>query len=213
MTGFRNMSLAKKLYGVAAVPLLFLLVMGVMSLSGPRSNSGGTLAVVLLVGGLLVSTVLVVVVVRQLKRNVAAVIGRMAAVEDAARGNLMKGLNSLAAGDFTTKLTAGTKAVTDFSTDEFGRLLRQTESMRNSIVECYGAYNMTVDTLSSLIGEVSTTAGSVGAASQQMSATSEETGKATGEIAQAVGEVAEGAERQVQMVEAAKTRPKTSPAR
>ena len=32
--------------------------------------------------------------------------------------------------------------------------MRQTESMRNAIVESYGAYNLTVDTLSSLIGEV-----------------------------------------------------------
>jgi methyl-accepting chemotaxis protein len=204
MTGIRTTSLATKLWGIAAVPTLFLLLMGVVSLSGGHSGPDRALTLVLVAGGVLITAALVALVVRQLRRSVTAVLNRMAAVEDAARGNLMKGLNALASGDFTTKLTAGTNVRADFSKDEFGRIMLQTESMRNSIVESYGAYNMTVDTLSELIGEVSNTAGTVGAASAQMSATSEEAGKATGEIAVAVGNVAEGTDRQVQMMEAAR---------
>jgi methyl-accepting chemotaxis protein len=59
--------------------------------------------------------------------------------------------------------------------------------------------------LAELIGEVASSAGEVSAASQQMATTSEEAGRAVSEIAGAVSEVASGAERQVRMVEGART--------
>ena len=167
-------------------------------------SSSRTQTIVLLVLALLLGAGLAVLTVRQLTIGIKSIIERMAAVEKAARENLMAGMQALAAGDLTVKLTAGTASEANFSKDELGRVMHQTESMRDAIVECYEAYNLTVSTLNSLIGEVSSTAGSVGAASQQMSSTSEEAGKATGEIAQAIGEVAEGAERQVRMVESAR---------
>ena len=179
---------------------MFLVVMALASTSG----AGSTLVIALLAGGVLLGGGLALLTVRQLTGSVNGVIDRMAAVEKAAKENLMAGLNALSAGDLTMKLTAGTQAATEFSRDELGRIMRQTESMRNAIVESYGAYNLTVDTLNSLIGEVRSTAGSVGVASHEMSSTSEEAGKATGEIAQAIGEMAEGAERQVQMVDTAR---------
>ena len=116
----------------------------------------------------------------------------------------MTGLNALSVGDLTVKLQAKTMASAAFSNHELGRIMRQAESVREAMIETYGAYNLTVDTLSSLIGEVRNTAGSVGDASRQMSSTSEEAGKATGEIAQAIGEVVAGAERQVQIVDTAR---------
>jgi methyl-accepting chemotaxis protein len=167
-------------------------------------SSARTRTIVLLIAALLLGTGIAVFTVRQLLRSVKGVIERMAAVEQAMKQNLTSGMQALAAGDLTVKLEAKTKAATDFSKDEFGRILRQAESMRGAVIDTYGAYNLTVDTLSSLIGEVTNTATSVGAASKEMSSTSEEAGRATGEIAQAISEVAEGAERQVQMVETAK---------
>jgi len=195
------MSWAKRLYGLVVLPLV---LMALVLVSSSSSGASSTQTIVLLVVAVVLSVALAVFTVRQLTGGVTAIIERMAAVEKAARDNLMAGMQALAAGDLTVKLVAGTQAATSFSKDELGRVMRQTESMRNAIVESYGAYNLTVDTLNSLIGEVSSTAGSVGAASQEMSATSEEAGKATGEIAQAIGEVAEGAERQVRMVETAR---------
>jgi methyl-accepting chemotaxis protein len=188
-------SLAKRLYGLVGVLLAFLVLMAVVSIS----SSDHMFTIVLLVLGVLLGGGIAFVVVRELTRGVEANIERMAAVEKAAKENLMAGLQALAAGDLTVKLTAKTAAASGFSKNELGRMMRQTESMRTVVVECYGAYNLTVDTLSSLIGEVSSAAGSVGAASQEMSSTSEEAGKATGEIAQAIGEVAAGAERQARM--------------
>ncbi|HUO75254.1 MAG TPA: methyl-accepting chemotaxis protein [Solirubrobacteraceae bacterium] len=167
-------------------------------------GAGRTRTIVLMVAALLLGLGIAVFTVRQLVRSVKGVIDRMAAVETAMKENLTSGMQALAAGDLTVRLEAKTKPASEFSGDEFGRIMRQIESMRGAIVETYGAYNLTVDTLNSLIGEVSSTAGSVGAASKQMSSTSEEAGRATGEIAQAISEVAEGAERQVQLLEAAK---------
>ena len=200
MKWFRNLSLAKKLYGLAALPLVIMTVVSVSSASsGFDTRTLMLLAVAVALGG-----GLAFITVRELRGAIARIIEHMAAVERAAKENLVTGLNALSVGDLTVKLQAKTQAATDFSKDELGRIMRQAESVRAAMIETYGAYNLTVDTLSSLIAEVRNTAGSVDDASQQMSSTSEEAGKATGEIARAVGEVAEGAERQVQMVETAR---------
>ena len=201
MKWFRNLSLAKKLYGLAAVPVVLMAAASVFSAS---SGIGSAQTVTLLVVAVTLSGGLASVTVRELRRAIDGIIERMAAVEKAAKENLVTGLNALSVGDLTVKLQAKTQAASDFSKDELGRIMRQAESVREAMIETYGAYNLTVDTLSSLIGEVRNAAGSVDDASHQMSSTSEEAGKATGEIAHAIGEVAEGAERQVQMVDSAR---------
>jgi methyl-accepting chemotaxis protein len=66
------------------------------------------------------------------------------------------------------------------------------------------SFSAMIAKLRGMIGEMSTAADSVSSASQQMAATSEQSGRATGEIATAIGGIAEGAERQVQIVEAAR---------
>jgi methyl-accepting chemotaxis protein len=200
----RNLSLAKKLYSLVGVLLAFLVLMAVMSISSLSSGSSPTPTIVVLVLGLALGVGIAFVVVRELTGGTETVIERMAAVEKAFQENLLAGLHALAAGDLTVKLDAKTKSASGFSKDEFGRLMSQTEDFREVLVGCYGAYNQTVETLRSLIGEVSSTAGSVGAASREMSSTSEEAGKASSEIAQAIGEVAEGAERQLKMIETAR---------
>jgi len=63
---------------------------------------------------------------------------------------------------------------------------------------------MTVS-LRSMIADVARSAQTMGASSQEMASTSAEAGNAVGEIARAVGDVAQGAERQVRMVEVART--------
>ena len=167
-------------------------------------SSSRTQTIVLLVIALLLGGAVAVFTVRGLTGGVKAIVERMAALEKAFGERLVPGLQALAGGDLTVKLEAGTAPSSDFSTDELGRVMSQTENFRAALLECYEAYNMTVANLRSLIGEVTSTAGSVGAASKEMSSTSEEAGKATGEIAQAIGDVAQGAERQVQMLQSAR---------
>jgi methyl-accepting chemotaxis protein len=167
-------------------------------------SSSRTQTIVLIVIALLLGGAVAVFTVRGLTGGVKAIVERMAALEKAFGERLVPGLQALAGGDLTVKLEAGTAPSSDFSTDELGRVMSQTENFRAALLECYEAYNMTVANLRSLIGEVTSTAGSVGAASKEMSSTSEEAGKATGEIAQAIGDVAQGAERQVQMLQSAR---------
>ena len=201
MTWFKNTSVAKKLFGLVSVLLALLVLMAILSLSSRPSH---TVTIGLLVVGLLFGAGMAFVVVRGLAGGTESVIDRMLALEKAFKDNLMAGMHALAAGDLTVELRAKTASSSDFSQDEFGRMMAQTEEFRTVLIECYGAYNQTVETLRSLIGQVTSTAGSVGAASQEMSTTSEEAGKASGEIAQAISDVAQGAERQVQMVETAR---------
>jgi methyl-accepting chemotaxis protein len=59
--------------------------------------------------------------------------------------------------------------------------------------------------LRGLVGEVTKTSETIAAASQQMASTSSEAGRAVDEIAQAVTDVATGAERQVKVVEEARS--------
>ena len=170
------------------------------SASSAQSNSRTTIVLISIVA-VLFAAAAAFLVVRNIKRSVGRIIERMNGLETAFKERLVPGLQSLAGGDLTVKLVAGTKPITEFSKDELGQVMRQAENFRSALLECYEAYNMTVANLRSLIGEVTSTAGSVGSASKEMSSTSEEAGKATGEIAQAIGDVAQGAERQVSMVE------------
>jgi methyl-accepting chemotaxis protein len=85
-----------------------------------------------------------------------------------------------------------TADVTDVrSRDEIGGMARAVQAM--------------IENVRSMVAKVAQTASDLGSASQQMASTAEEAGRAVGEITNAVGEVAQGAERQVQVVEQAKS--------
>jgi methyl-accepting chemotaxis protein len=167
-------------------------------------SSTQSLSIALAIIAVLIAAAIAFTVVRQLAGSVRNVIKRMAEVEKGARENLVVGLQSLAGGNLTVELDAATEASSDFAKDELGLIMHQVEAFRDAMIACYAAYNQTAASLRELIGEVTSTAGSVGAASREMSSSSEESGKATGEIAHAVGDIAQGAERQVQMIAAAK---------
>jgi methyl-accepting chemotaxis protein len=190
---FGNVALKWKMVVVSALLLALLAVESVLA--------GQTIAFVVLAVGLVLGGGMTVSTVRRLSSGIEHIVGRMDAVDKAAKDNLMRGLQALASGDLTVELHAATAASADFAGDELGEVMRHTELFREAMVTCYEAYNQTAEKLRELVGTMSTTAGAVGAASQQMSSTSEEAGKATGEIAQAISDVAEGAERQARMAE------------
>ena len=193
MSVFRNVQLKWQLVAASAVFIALLAADAVVS---GKPVAFGLLGVGVLLGG-----GLMVLVVVRLRSGVANVVTRMDAVEEAAKDNLMRGLQARAAGDLTVDLHAATASRTDFDGDEIGELLRHTEQFRDAMVASYDAYNETVAKLRELVGTMTTTAGTVGAASQEMSSTSEQAGKATGEIASAINDVAEGASRQARMAE------------
>jgi methyl-accepting chemotaxis protein len=67
------------------------------------------------------------------------------------------------------------------------------------------AFQRMVESVGGIVSKVSGTATSIAGASQQMAATSGEAGQAVGEIAKAINDVAAGAERQVRIVEDARS--------
>jgi methyl-accepting chemotaxis protein len=140
-----------------------------------------------------------------IQRGVKLVLERLASLRDNCTVDLRNGLQAIADGDLTIGVVPVTPELARTSNDEIGDVAEAVGEIRNSTVASVHAYNATREQLASVIGEISTNAQTVSAASQQMASTSDEAGRAVSEIANAVGDVATGAERQVRMVESART--------
>jgi methyl-accepting chemotaxis protein len=118
--------------------------------------------------------------------------------------SLANGLTALRNGDLTVDAQPVTTFVEGQNGSAIGSLGETFNSMLAKAQGGLGLYNETRAELATMIQQISTTSSSVSDASQRVALTSDETGNAIGEIARAVGDVASGAERQVQMVDAAK---------
>jgi methyl-accepting chemotaxis protein len=129
---------------------------------------------------------------------------RMQAINQNCLASLSDGLTALRGGDLTITAEASTKVIESTNGHTIGTLGETFNSMLGKIRESLELYNMTRIELATMIEQIATTSSSVSDASQRVALTSDETGNAIGEIARAVGDVASGAERQVQMVDAAR---------
>jgi methyl-accepting chemotaxis protein len=118
--------------------------------------------------------------------------------------SLAAGLTALRNGDLTVDAQPVTTSIEARNGEAIGSLGETFNSMLGKAQGGLGLYNETRAELATMIQQISTTSSSVSDASQRVAMTSDETGNAIGEIARAVGDVASGAERQVQMVDAAK---------
>ena len=118
--------------------------------------------------------------------------------------SLAEGLTALRNGDLTVDAHPVTTSIEATNGYHIGSLGTTFNSMLLKAQGGLGLYNETRAELATMIQQISTTSSSVSDASQRVALTSDETGNAIGEIARAVGDVASGAERQVQMVDAAK---------
>ena len=167
-------------------------------------NSAQTLGIGLLVILALVAIGIAFLVSRQIKQGVDVVLDRLTSLRDKCATNLKAGIEALANGDLTVPVAAVTKPIENPSKDEIGQVADAVNGVRDRFEAGIEAYNQTRANLNEIVGQVSGSAGQVSAASHEMASTSEESGKATGEIAHAVGDIAQGAERQVQMIAAAK---------
>jgi methyl-accepting chemotaxis protein len=169
------------------------------------ASSGTRTIIIVALLALLAAAGLATFVTRSVIRPVAALGGRLRSLNDEDLESLTGGLESVAHGDLTTEVTAVTEPVEVSSTDEIGQLSETFNGMLAKTHRSVAAYGEMRTNLGSLIGEVAGNATTVASASQQMASTSDEAGRAVGEIANAVGDVAQGAERQVRMVEAARS--------
>ncbi len=193
-----NASLKLSILGSAALLMLSSAIESVLALSGHPSS--GVVLIVLVVG-VVAGGALTLLVVRRLAVGVKRISERLDGCGAGTRGNLLKGLEALSAGDLSITLTPASKSITDFDSDEIGQILRHVEVFRVAVTDCYDVYNGSCEKMRELVGHVVATAGTVTAASQEMSSTSSETGRATNEIAHAINDVAAGAERQAQMAQ------------
>jgi methyl-accepting chemotaxis protein len=167
-------------------------------------STGRTLGLILLVLAILIGCTVAFTLSRSIKRAVDAVLGRINSLKDNCIVFVWEGLGAFASGDLTRSYEPVTPHIENPSGDEIGQIAAAVNGIIDKMVETLAAYNQSAATLREVLGQVTSTAGEVGSSSSQMASTSQEAGRATGEIATAVGDVALGAERQVQLVVAAR---------
>jgi methyl-accepting chemotaxis protein len=129
---------------------------------------------------------------------------KMKSIDNNCLVSLGNGLEGLRNGDLTIEANPVTTSIQATNGHSIGSLGETFNSMLAKAQGGLNLYNETRGELAAMIQQISTTSSSVNDASQRVALTSDETGNAIGEIARAVGDVASGAERQVQMVDAAK---------
>ena len=130
---------------------------------------------------------------------------RMASLNNRCLQGLGEGLTAMVAGNLTVDVQPVTTHLEQKPGTNLGSLGETFNSMLSKAQGGLGLYNQARHGISDVINQVQATSSTVSAASEQMASTSEEAGRAVGEIAHAVADVAEGAERQVRMVEEARS--------
>ncbi|MCW3039719.1 MAG: methyl-accepting chemotaxis protein [Solirubrobacterales bacterium] len=153
--------------------------------------------VIMLALVLLAGAGLAVFLARGMTRSISEIISRLESLGKHCSADLRSGLEAVATGDLTRRVTPVTPVIESWPNDEIGDIAIAVNAIRANTVGSVEAFNESCESLSGMIGEVSHSAGTLSAASQQMATTSEETGRAVDEIAHAIGDVAGGAERQV----------------
>ncbi len=171
-----------------------------------KSSAGSGITIVLIIVAIMLPllAMFVFLAVRSILSGVRHVAERVVSLAEAMDNQIKGGLSALARGDFTVHLSAQTATAKVTRADELGDIMRKTEGMRDTILECYEHYNESIEKLRETIRQISDTALSVDGTSKEMATSSEESGKATGEIAEAIEHVAQGAERQVSIIETAR---------
>jgi methyl-accepting chemotaxis protein len=154
---------------------------------------------------ILLTAAAIVLVAGRLTRPLGGFVARLRTLSDEDVASLRGGMEAIAHGDLTVPARTVTEPAGAGGDDEIGCASATLDELIANTHASVDAYESTRSALSRMIGDVAAGAGRVAAASQQMASSSEETGRAVGEIASAVGDVATGAERQVGIVESART--------
>ncbi|HVV58458.1 MAG TPA: HAMP domain-containing methyl-accepting chemotaxis protein [Gaiellaceae bacterium] len=154
---------------------------------------------------LLAAAAIVWFITKSIATRLAKVGERLDSLSDHCVSNLAGALKAVSQGDLTIGVEPVTTPVGAAGEDEIGRLAKTFDGLLGRVQSAIADYNTMRGQLVDIISEVLKGSTSVASASAQMASTSEEAGRAVGEIANAVGDVAHGAERQVQMVQQAKS--------
>ncbi|MFN8202905.1 MAG: methyl-accepting chemotaxis protein [Solirubrobacteraceae bacterium] len=168
-------------------------------------HSRRTLSIALIIIAVIAALGVSLLISRSIRRGVRDVNDCIGSLRDNCVTGLRGGIQALAGGDLTREVVPVTKPIERITRDEIGDVAGAVNQVREQTVATIEAYNETRSALAAMISQVNTTAGHVSSASQQVASTSEESGRAVTEIATAVSEVATGAERQVRMIEGARS--------
>ncbi len=144
-------------------------------------------------------------ITRTIKADVAPVLDRLRMLREHCATDLRAGLEALAGGDLTRRVTPVTPLIPNPGKDEIGRIATEVNAIRESTVASVEAFNSSCEELAKVVGDLTMQASNISAASEEMASNSDETGRTVSEIAAAIGEVAAGAERQARMVEQTRT--------
>jgi methyl-accepting chemotaxis protein len=167
-------------------------------------TSGRTLILIALLATIIIGLAAALVISGQVKRGVTRIRKQLTSLRENDTASLRDGLVAISEGDLSRRATAVTEAGGRTSGDEIGDIAVMVDEITADTAASIQGYNLSLDSLSGMIGRVGESASVLSSASEQMASTSNEAGRAVGEIANAIGEVAEGAERQVQTVEGAR---------
>ena len=140
----------------------------------------------------------------KMKRDAGIVLFALEMYRVSATERLVKGIEQLAEGDFSTTFELWSKPSEIAMGGEFRAMKDKFEALRLTLVDVYVAYNTATERLRELVGQVTQTATSVTSASSEVASAAEDTGRAGGDIAAAIGEVGEAAEQQAAVVDAAR---------
>ena len=123
-----NLSLAKKIYGLATVSLGLLTTLCVLV---AREDDGPVAAALVILGA---GVVLIgggsVLVVTAVKNSVKPIIHRLAMLQDHCAADLANGLNAMSEGDLTNTVTPVTPLIDNPGKDELGQIAAAVNGIR-----------------------------------------------------------------------------------
>jgi methyl-accepting chemotaxis protein len=139
------------------------------SASSVEANSSAGIFAVLVITALALPLLLLMVFTtrRSIIVGVRLIHDRLGAIAEEMEERLTTGIRALARGDLTIRLEAKTKPEALRRPDELGRIMRISETVQDSIIECCRAYNLSTEHLRNLLSQVSSTALSVNGTSQR----------------------------------------------
>ncbi|MCC6175208.1 MAG: hypothetical protein IT305_07900 [Chloroflexi bacterium] len=162
------------------------------------AQAAASLSIVILFGTTAVAVILAagvaLAITRSVVNGVGAVQRTLASLADKCATWLADGLRAVADGDLSVKLTPVTPLIEGYGKDELGQLAVVTNTLRNKIVACMGAYEESRTGLQGIVTQVRSTADEVAETSQQLGAASGQTSAAVQQVTAAIQNVASGAQ-------------------
>jgi len=131
--------------------------------------------------------------------------GKLASLRDVCLTGLAGGLDAAANADLTVNVQPATTPLTAAPGKELGSLAEVFNGMLENAHGGIASYNAMRTGIAGMVEQISQHSATVAGASEEMAATTHEVGTAIGEIASAATGVAHGAQRQVEMVDAARS--------